>query len=241
MLRKLSRYLLPAGLACCLLPTVPASAQDAAPPEAASAELDQILQRFSKAQAAIETLQADFVETKSMVLLKDEVVLTGSLYHTRPLNFFWDYATPTPKKIVLNSEVLLAYYPDLNKAEEVNVRRWNQRIRRYLQLGLDVEALRKDYDIAMGTVGEGEPEGTDVLILTPRTRRKRSRLKEIRVWLDQETGHTRSMRYDEENGDRTTFRFENLKVNEPIDDSLFHLDLPKDVRRGNSFTGFTGG
>jgi outer membrane lipoprotein-sorting protein len=237
---KLPRLLLPAGLALSLL-ALPAAAQDPATPEAAPGDLDQVLQRFSRAQASIETLQADFVETKDMVLLKDEVVLTGTLYHTRPLNFFWDYTSPTPKKILLNSEVLLAYYPDLNKAEEVNVRRWNQRIRRYLQLGLDVEALRRDYDIALGTLGEGEPEGTDVLILTPRTRRKRSRLKEIRVWLDAETGHTRRMRYDEENGDRTTFRFENFTVNGPIDDGLFHIDLPKNVRRGNSFTGFTGG
>lgn len=230
------------GLMACLLASLLIAApEDKAPSIPMDPALEQVLERFASAQASIETLQADFEERKNLALLKDEVVLTGTLYHSRPLNFFWNYETPSRKQILLTSDLLVAYYPDLNKVEEVNVRRWNQRIRRYLQLGVNTEELRRDYDISLGTPGEGDPEGTDLLVLTPQKKRKRSRLQEIRIWLHPETGHTERITYLEKNGDVTTFSFSNIQVNAGIPETVYHIDLPEDVSMGDSFSGFAGG
>ena len=203
--------------------------------------VEEVLSRFSEAQASIETLQAEFEERKNLSLLKEEVVLTGTLYHSRPLNFFWDYQTPTPKQILLTEKSLVAYYPELNKAEEVNVRRWNQRIRRYLQIGLNLGELHKDYVISLGSVSDGDPEETDLLTLVPRKKRRRSQLQEVRIWADKKTGHTRQISYLESNGDASTFTFRNIRVNAGIPETVYHIDLPEDVRMGDSFTGFAGG
>lgn len=218
-----------------------ATPENRAPSSPVDPALQKVLDRFARAQASIETLQCDFEERKSLALLKEEVVLTGTLYHSRPLNFFWNYETPSRKQILLTSDLLVAYYPDLNKVEEVNVRRWNRRIRRYLQLGVNTEELRKDYDISLGTSGEGDPEDADLLILTPRKRRKRSRLQEIRIWLHPETGHTQRITYLEKDGDVTTFSFSKVQVNAGIPETVYHIDLPEDVRMGDSFGGFAGG
>ena len=216
-----------------------AQGQEAGSP--ADPAVAEVVARFSQAQAAIETMQAEFEERKKLTLLKDEVVLTGTFYHSRPMNFLWDYRTPSPKKILLTPELLLAYYPDLNKAEEVNVRRWNKRIRRYLQLGVEADELQRDYDLALAPAEENEMEGTDLLILTPKSRRSRSKLDHIRIWVDSETGHTRRTAYLDESGDYTTFTFQNLEINADIPDSLYSIDLPRDVRMGDSFTGFSAG
>jgi len=235
------RFLMTGLMACLLASFLIASPEDKAPSTPTDPALEQVLERFASAQASIETLQADFEERKNLALLKDEVVLTGTLYHSRPLNFFWNYETPSRKQILLTSDLLVAYYPDLNKVEEVNVRRWNRRIRRYLQLGVNTEELRKDYDISLGTPGEGDPEGTDLLVLTPQKKRKRSRLQEIRIWLHPETGHTERITYLEKNGDVTTFSFSNIQVNAGIPETVYHIDLPEDVSMGDSFSGFAGG
>ena len=95
------RYLatgLMAGLLASLLVATP---EDKAPPTPVDPALQEVLDRFAGAQASIETLQAEFEERKNLALLKDEVVLTGTLYHSRPLNFFWNYETPSPKQILL--------------------------------------------------------------------------------------------------------------------------------------------
>ena len=233
------RNLLATGLLA--LVALAAFGNPASPAAPIDPAVQEVLSRFSKAQASIETLQAEFEERKNLSLLSKEVVLTGTLYHSRPLNFLWDYQTPSPKQILLTQDSLVAYYPELNKAEEVNVRRWNQRIRRYLQIGLNLDELRKDYDIELGTVSAGEPEGADLLILVPRKKRRRSRLQEIRVWADKETGHTRQITYLESNGDASTFTFRNIQVNAGIPETVYHIDLPHDVRMGDSFTGFAGG
>lgn len=235
------RFLMTGLMACLLASLLIAAPEDKAPSIPMDPALEQVLERFASAQASIETLQADFEERKNLALLKDEVVLTGTLYHSRPLNFFWNYETPSRKQILLTSDLLVAYYPDLNKVEEVNVRRWNRRIRRYLQLGVNTEELRRDYDISLGTPGEGDPEGTDLLVLTPQKKRKRSRLQEIRIWLHPETGHTERITYLEKNGDVTTFSFSNIQVNAGIPETVYHIDLPEDVSMGDSFSGFAGG
>jgi outer membrane lipoprotein-sorting protein len=235
------RFLITGLMACLLASLLIAAPEDKAPSIPTDPALEQVLERFASAQASIETLQADFEERKNLALLKDEVVLTGTLYHSRPLNFFWNYETPSRKQILLTSDLLVAYYPDLNKVEEVNVRRWNQRIRRYLQLGVNTEELRKDYDISLGIPGEGDPEGADLLVLTPQKKRKRSRLQEIRIWLHRETGHTRRITYLEKNGDVTTFSFSNVQLNAGIPETVYHIDLPEDVSMGDSFSGFAGG
>jgi outer membrane lipoprotein-sorting protein len=240
-LRFPNRYLLTGLVAGMLASFLMAAPVDKAPSVPVDPALQQVLDRFSGAQASIETLQADFEERKILALLKEEVVLTGTLYHSRPLNFFWNYETPSPKQILLTSDLLVAYYPELNKAEEVNVRRWNQRIRRYLQLGVDTEELRKDYDISLGTPGAGDPKGADLLLLTPLKKRKRARLKEIRIWVHPETGHTQRITYLEKSGDMTTFSFSNVQVNAGIPATVYHIDLPADVSMGDSFTGFAGG
>ena len=89
--------------------------------------------------------------------------------------------------------------------------------------------------------GEADPEGADLLLLTPLKKRKRSRLQEIRIWLHPETGHTQRIRYLEKNGDVTTFSFSNVQVNAGIPETVYHIDLPADVSMGDSFSGFAGG
>lgn len=202
--------------------------------------IDQILLRFAEAQASTETIQARFEERKDLTLLKEPVVQHGTFYHSKPHLYLWEYEAPAEKQILLTSEVLLAYYPDLKKAEEVNVRRWTNRIRRYLGVGEDPEALRRDYEISLGPPGDEHLPGADLLVLVPRTQRMKKRLQELRIWLDGETGQTRRVSYLDLDGDRTTFTFSEIRVNLEIDVSRYAIRLPRDVRMGDTFSGFSG-
>ncbi len=224
-----------------MLSVVLAVGSTAPPPEAeVPADVEGVLQRFAEAQASIQTLQASFVEHRETSLFKEAVVQHGQFYHSRPQRYLWDYQGSSPKKILLTSEVLLAYYPELNRAEEVNVRRWTKQIRRYLNVGEDLESLRRDYAISLATPEENDLIGTDQLVLEPRIPKLRSRLDDIRIWIDRETGYTRRVAYrSAKNGDRTVFNFHDIQVNLGIDPSRFEIELPKNVRWGTTFSGFS--
>jgi len=222
-----------AGAAPAPSPTAPASAV-----AKTDVTVEDVLVRFNEAQSSIETLQATFVERKEISLLKEPVVQRGTFYHARPQLYLWDYRAPKPKQVLLTSELLLAYYPDINRAEEVNVRRWTKKIRRYLQVGSDLDELRQDYDISLGTPEVNDLAGTHLLILVPRARKLKRRLDDIQIWIDGETGLTRRVAYQETKGDRTVFTFDDIRLNREIDPDRFEIDLPKNVQMGSTFSGF---
>lgn len=232
---KLGHAFLGLILAAAVPPAVRADGTGAAP------SLDDVLARFSQAQRRTDTIQARFEERRELALLKGPVVQRGTFYHSKPHLYLWDYERPTPKRVLLTSEVLLAYYPDLNKAEEVNVRRWTNRIRRYLGVGEDPEALRADYDVTLASADQNDLKDTDLLVCVPRQKRMREKLREVRIWLDSRTSQARRVAYEDADGDRTTFTFTDIRVNQQIDPSRYQIDLPKDVARGDRFTGFSGG
>ena len=228
-------------IAATLLLTLPVAAGTIASDTATTdVDLDEILSRFAEAQISTETLQATFEERKQLSLFKEAVIQTGRFYHTKPQQYLWDYREPSPKKVLLTDEILLAYYPDLNRAEEVNIRRWSQRIRRYMNIGADPESLRSDYEISLGPAEENDLPGSVLLVLQPKTRKLKARLQELRIWIDVETAQTRRVDYLEPGGDRTVFTFTDIRVNEGIDESLYEIDLPKNVKMGDTFTAFSG-
>jgi outer membrane lipoprotein-sorting protein len=205
---------------------------------AAQLTLEQALSLFAKTQGSIQTLQASFEERKELSLLKEPVVQKGTFYHSKPQFFLWDYASPTVKKILLTDDLLLAYYPDMKRAEEVNVRRWTSQIRRYLQVGENLEELRKDYVVALGEAGTDDLAGATLLILTPKSKKIRAKLEQIRICLDPVSGLTQRVIYQEGDGDKTVFTFKDIQVNREIDASRYQIALPPDVKMGDSFTAF---
>jgi len=227
-------------VACSVLAVVPLAADTARPPAATSSllSLDEALSLFAKTQGSIQTLQAAFEERKELALLKEPVIQKGTFYHSKPQFFLWDYAAPTVKKILLTDDLLLAYYPDMKRAEEVNVRRWTSQIRRYLQVGENLEEMRKDYDVSLGTAGPDDLPGATLLVLSPKNKKVRAKLEEIRICVDSISGLTRRVSYLEGDGDKTVFTFKDIEVNRAIDPSRYKIALPPDVKMGDSFTAF---
>ena len=135
-------------------------------------------------------------------------------------------------------DLLLAYYPEMKRAEEVNVRRWTSQIRRYLQVGENLEEMRKDYEVALGQPGTDDLAGATLLVLTPKSKKIRAKLEQIRISLDPVSGLTHRVIYLEGDGDKTVFTFKDIQVNGEIDASRYKIALPPDVKMGDSFTAF---
>jgi len=68
----------------------------------------------------------------------------------------------------------------------------------------------------------------------------KKRLAELRIWVDSGTGQTRRVSYLNPDGDRTTFTFSDIQVNPQIDASRYEIQLPRNVKMGDTFTGFSG-
>lgn len=201
-------------------------------------EVNALLQRFDEAQLRTQTLIASFVERKRLHLLVDEQVQTGVFYYTRPSRFLWEYSQPDGKVIMISSDQLLVYYPNLKKAEEVDISRYSKRILRFFGLGQPTAELRKYYELTLAE--DPSMPDTYVLLLDPTKRRVQKRLDSIRIWIDRDMMVPRQIEYVEADGDSTRFTFRNIEINSDISPARYEVKIPPGVRISNSFSGFTG-
>ena len=200
--------------------------------------VNALLRRFDEAQTHTQTLIASFTERKRLHLLVDEQVQSGTFYYTKPDRFLWEYGQPDKKVFMITSEQLLVYYPNLKKAEEVDISRWSKRILRFFGLGQPTAELRKYYDLTLAE--DPQMPETYLLLLEPTKRRVQKRLDSIRIWIDRDMMIPRQIEYAEADGDSTRFTFRNLEVNSTISPAKYDVKIPPGVQVSNSFSGFTG-
>jgi len=86
--------------------------------------LDEVIRKVQLAQAQTSTLEADFRQEKVLALLARPEVSTGHFTFSKPNNVLWRYDAPKRVEMLIANGVLTTYYPDLNKAEQIEVKRY---------------------------------------------------------------------------------------------------------------------
>jgi len=214
-------------------------------------QLAQALRGIDRIHQRLETLAADVTQIKTSALLAEPVVSNGRLRYRKPSRIRWDYQPPDAMVLLIADGELTAYYPDLERADVVDVRRYQQRLLRVMGIGQSTEMLQRDYEIEFaGRIlpdasapeqliplelrGENPPRPMPtgrltVLDLEPRRRRLERRIERIRIWLDEATWLPRMMRLAEGRGDASLVIFRSIEPNAELSDDAFELDLPDSV------------
>jgi len=215
--------------------------KDAAPPERPSDPmLARILDAFDRKQKETSTLEATFTERKELKLLAKPVVSRGQFFYTKPNQVRWEYVEPESKVFVITESMYVAYYPTLKRAEEVPIKKFiGKRLFRFIGLGQSIDDLGKYYEIRLAP--QSDIKETHLLLLTPRKKRIRDRVAEMKIWVDGATFLPRQLQYIESDGDSTLLAFQDIRVNVEVASNRFHIDLPKDVVVSDTFNGFSLG
>jgi outer membrane lipoprotein-sorting protein len=187
-------------------------------------ELGDLLERFDEAQEQLQTLEAEFRETREDGLFADPVVLAGHLYLEKPERILWAYREPEARYFLLEGRILTAWYPEQGVAERQNVRKHGKRLRRMVGLGETSQDLVRNNEVSLLT--RSEVEGARELVLVPRNRRLREHLPEVRLWVDEETALPVQVRYLQSTGDRVTLRILDSRRNEPLPEEAMVLPIP---------------
>lgn len=217
----MSRFrLIPAALAVSAL-----SLPLAAAPKTVS--LEDVVKRVQATQKKTNTLQADFRQEKEMALLSKPEVSTGTFVYSKPNNVLWTYDAPKRVTMLIAGGKLTTYYPELSKAETVDVKRFEDRIFKYMGATGAIDELARYFDF---TFTDNAAQPSYLLDLTPKTRVVAHRVKRIKIWIDKKSYLTNRIEYTEGDGDITRYEFANIKLNAPVAQSRFTLNLPPGVR-----------
>jgi outer membrane lipoprotein carrier protein len=212
--------------AVCLL-VVSALLGGAASLNAAPVSLAQVIKKIQEQQKKTSTLQADFRQEKELALLAKPEVSTGKFVFSRPSNVLWTYEAPKKVQMVIANGALTTYYPELGKAERIDVKKFEDRIFKYMGATGAIEELARYFDF---TFTDSKSKPVYVLDLTPKNKAVAKRVQRIKLSIDKKTYLTSKIEYVEGDGDITRYEFTNLRINEPVPPSRFALSMPASVR-----------
>ncbi|HEX7830166.1 MAG TPA: outer membrane lipoprotein carrier protein LolA [Thermoanaerobaculia bacterium] len=189
--------------------------------------LDAVIKKVQEAQKKTSTLQANFRQEKELALLAKPEVSTGTFVYSRPNNVLWTYDAPKRVQMVIADGVMTTYYPDLRKAERIDVKRFEDRIFKYMGASGAIDELARYFDF---TFTDSKSKPVYVLDLTPKNRAVSKRVQRIKIWIDKTTYMTTKLEYVEGDGDITRYEFTNIRVNDPVPSSKFAIALPSSVK-----------
>ena len=208
------------GVAALAMPAVAAKA-----PKADS--LDEVIRKVQLAQAKTNTLQADFRQEKSLALMAKPEVSTGRFIYSKPNNVLWTYDAPKRVTMLIADGMLTTYYPDLKKAERIEVKRYQDRIFKYMGASGAIDELGAWFNFTFTNTSDKPYYALD---LDPKSKTIAKRVRHIRIYIDKTSYLTTQFEYTEGDGDKTRYEFTNVKVNAPVEQSRFTLQLPSSVR-----------
>jgi outer membrane lipoprotein-sorting protein len=199
----------------------------AAASKPAPVTLESVIKNVQVQQKKTQTLQATFKQEKELALLSQPEVSTGTFVFSKPNNVLWSYDAPKRVQMLITAGTLTTYYPDLNKAERIDVKRFEDRIFKYMGASGAIDELGRYFDF---TFTDTATSPTWVLDLNPKSKVVAKRVRHIKIWIDKQTYLTSKFEYVEGDGDITRYEFTNIKVNAPIEQTRFTLNLPPSVR-----------
>ena len=198
-----------------------------AAPKADPNSLEAVVKKVQDQQKKTTSLQAEFRQEKELALLSKPEVSTGTFVFSKPNNVLWSYDAPKRVQMLIANGTLTTYYPELNKAEKLDVTRFQDRIFKYMGASGAIDELARYFDF---TFVDNAANPAFVLDLNPKNRAVAKRVKRIKIWIDKKTYLTTKFEYTEGDGDITRYEFTNIKLNQPIAPNRFTLNLPSTVK-----------
>ncbi|MEK6692297.1 MAG: outer membrane lipoprotein carrier protein LolA [Nitrospirota bacterium] len=189
-------------------------------------EIEKALKDLEEKQKAIDTWEADFIQTKVTSLMSDKIVSEGHAVFKRPNLIHWRYTKGSNLLMVFNGNEAWLYYPNLKEAERYkNIERM---IRKFpLAYGLEIETLRKYWDIS---IISDSPSGFISLELRPKEKESRRVFEKITLLIERKIGVPGKVQIFEPGGDHTIIEFKEIRVNGKIPSDFFTFKPPPGVK-----------
>lgn len=197
--------------------SIPLTAKGATPISA-----DEVVKRLKEVQAKTKDFSADIHQEKKLSLLKDKIVSRGRIRFKKPDKVSIEFFHPESSQMVFDGKTALLYYKEEKLAERYSLRS-NPIAERYLLFSKDPFQEK----LAEWKILE-DRESFLVMEIIPKV--KDPLFVKTRLRVSKKDWMVIGMEMVEKNGDTTSIRYSNMKVNTGLTESDFEIHLPKDVK-----------
>ena len=184
-------------------------------------EQQQVIQKFNSASSSLRTMYCDFVQTKKMKLLKNEMQSKGVLYYSSPNRLRWQYNTPYSYLFILNGDNV--YIKSGTKKQNIDVKR-NKLFRQISSIILQCITGGRLNNSGDFTVEIQKTNDTYSARLDPKKKELKKLYSIIEIYFNHDLTMVNSVRLEETTGDTTIVELKNVKTNTSISENLFSLN-----------------
>ncbi len=190
--------------------------------EAQTLTVDEVVQRLRESREKTKDFSADLLQEKKISLLKEKVISKGRIRFKKPDKISIEFFHPETSQMVYDGKTFLLYFKEEKMAERYQVQ-GNPVVEKYLLFSKDPFQEK----LAQWRIVE-DRETVLALEILPKV--KDPLFVKTRMWISKKDWIITGMEMVEKNGDTTTLRYSNMRVNMGLADSDFEIRLPKDVK-----------
>ncbi|MBM4351381.1 MAG: outer membrane lipoprotein carrier protein LolA [Deltaproteobacteria bacterium] len=190
--------------------------------EAEILTVDEVVQRIRESREKTKDFSADLLQEKKISLLKEKVISKGRIRFKKPDRISIEFFHPETSQMVYDGKTFLLYFKEEKMAERYQVQ-GNPVVEKYMLFSKDPFQEK----LAQWRIVEDRESVLAVEIL-PKV--KDALFVKTKLWISKKDWIIMGMEMVEKNGDTTSLRYSNMRVNMGLSDSDFEIRLPKDVK-----------
>lgn len=190
--------------------------------EAQTLSVDEVVQRIRESREKTKDFSADLLQEKKISLLKEKVISKGKIRFKKPDKIYIEFFHPETSQMVYDGKTFLLYFKEEKMAERYQVQ-GNPVVEKYMLFSKDPFQER----LAQWRIVE---DRESILIMEILPKVKDPLFVKTRMWISKKDWIITGMEMVEKNGDTTSLRYSNMRVNMGLSDPDFEIRLPKDVK-----------
>ena len=180
----------------------------------------QVRQRINATASRMNTMACNFVQTKSMRMVRSKITSRGNMYYSKPNKLRWEYTSPYRYTFILNGQTV--WMKNSRGSNQVNVAQSKmfKEITRIMMSSVVGSCVTNSRDFNVTLQGQGNNWKA---LMTPKRNPMRQMFKTITVYFDVKRAMVVGVKMIEKNGDTTAIVLQNAKLNSPVNEKMFGL------------------
>ena len=180
-----------------------------------------VINKLTKATAAINTLQCNFEQTKKMTMLEEPVRAEGTMHYKSPDALRWAYSSPYAFAFVVNGEKVMTQSESKTEVVDVNKSRIYKGIASIILGSVSGKKLfdRSAFDVAVFSDGDFWRAE-----LTPLKKDMKRMFGRLTFCFDKQSEIISRVEFVEAAGDVTVIQFKDMVLNQDVDEKLIKIN-----------------
>ena len=179
---------------------------------------NELMATLTESAASMQTMQCRFVQEKTSTMLAEPSVSEGRMYFASPDRLRWEYVTPYPFALVVNGERIVKVMDGKTEVLDGNAGRMYQGI---VGMIMGSASGKKLFDTSAFDVVLYDDGAFWKAEMTPKRRDMKRMFSLLVFHFDKQSQVIDHVEFVEPRGDRTKIRFEEVRLNAPIDNNTF--------------------